>query len=100
MATVAHVVLAGLSKEDYDRVREATGWLEEPPAGGISHLTWWDGGDCHNVDAWASEEAFNEFGQLRLGPAMAKLGVNVAVDPVFRPAHEVFLPKALTITAT
>jgi len=63
MAVVAHVVLPGLAKEDHDRVREATGWLAEPPAGGLSHLTWWEGGDCHNVDSWDSEEAFNAFGQ-------------------------------------
>jgi hypothetical protein len=41
MAVIAHVVLPGLSKDDYDRVREATGWLDEAPAGGISHMTWW-----------------------------------------------------------
>ena len=34
MAIVAHVVLAGLSKEDYDRVREEAGWLKSRrPAG-------------------------------------------------------------------
>ena len=32
MAIVAHVVLSGLTEEDYDRVREAAGWL----AGGSS----------------------------------------------------------------
>ena len=99
MAIVAHVVLSGLAQEDYDRVREAAGWLEEPPAGGISHLTWWDGGDCHNVDAWASEAAFNEFGQLRLGPAMAKVGVQSELQVTFYQAHEVYLPQAVTITA-
>ena len=44
MAVVAHVVLPGVAKEDYDRVREAVGWLEKPPDGGISHLTWWGAG--------------------------------------------------------
>ena len=99
MAIVAHVVLSGLTEEDYDRVREAAGWLEEPPIGGISHLTWWDGGDCHNVDAWESEEAFNEFGQGRLGPAMAKVGVQSELQVTFYQAHEVYLPQAVTITA-
>jgi hypothetical protein len=98
MAIVAHVVLAGLSKEDYDRVREEAGWLKEPPAGGISHLTWWEGGDCHNTDSWESEEAFNQFGQERLGPAMAKAGVQAELQVTFHPAHEVYLPQAVTIT--
>ena len=68
MAVVVHVVLPGVTKEQYDQVREAVGWLEERPAGGLSHVTWWEGGDCHNVDAWESEEAFNTFGAERLGP--------------------------------
>ncbi len=75
MAVVAHVVLPGVTKEQYDRVREAVGWLTVAPAGGISHLTWWEGGDCHNVDAWESEEAFNTFGESRLGPGMAQASV-------------------------
>ena len=98
MAIVAHVVLAGLSTEDYDRVREEAGWLKEPPAGGITHLTWWEGGDCHNVDAWDSEEAFNQFGQERLGPAMARAGVQAELRVTFQPAHEVYVPQAVTIT--
>jgi hypothetical protein len=99
MAVVAHVVLPGVTREDYDRVREAVGWLEEPPAGGISHLTWWEGGDCHNMDSWDSEEAFNQFGQDRLGPGMAKVGIQAEPQVTFHPAHEVFAPQAVTITA-
>jgi hypothetical protein len=99
MAVVAHVVLPGVTKEQYDRVREAVGWLEEPPVGGISHLTWWEGGDCHNVDARESEEAFNNFGTERLGPGMAKVGVQVQPQVTFNPAHEVYTPRSVKITA-
>jgi hypothetical protein len=77
MAVVAHVVLPGVAKEQYDQVRELVGWLGKPPAGGISHLTWWEGGDCHNMDSRESEQAFNQFGEQRLGPGMAKVGVQV-----------------------
>jgi hypothetical protein len=99
MAVVAHVVLAGVSQEQYDKVRAACGWLTDHPAGGLSHVTWWEGNDCHNMDAWESEAAFQAFGETRLGPAMAKVGVNVEPKVTFHPAHEVFLPKALTITS-
>lgn len=98
MAVVVHVVLAGVSKEEYDRVREAVGWLEEAPAGGIAHLTWWEGDECHNMDAWESEEAFSDFGQQRLGPGMAKAGVDAEPQVTFYPAHEVYAPRAVTIT--
>jgi hypothetical protein len=56
------------------------------------------GGDCHNMDSWDSEEAFNQFGQERLGPAMARAGVQAELRVTFHPAHEVYLPQAVTIT--
>ena len=98
MAVVARVVLNGITKEQYDAVREETGWLKEPPVGGLSHMTWWEGEDCHNADAWESEEAFNAFGAERLGPAMAKLGIQAELQVTFHPAHEVYLPQPVTLT--
>src|SRR5688572_16747752 len=100
MAVVAHVVLEGVTREQYDAVREACGWLEDSPTGGIAHLSWFDGDDNHNMDVWESEEAFAAFGEDRLGPAMAKVGVDVEPKVTFYPAYEVFLPTAQTITAT
>ena len=98
MAVVAHVILRGVSREQYDAVRAEAGWLENPPAGGYSHVAWWEGDDNHNVDAWESEEAFQDFGENRLGPAMAKLEINVAPEVTFHSAHEVFTPQALRLT--
>lgn len=99
MAVVAHVILVGVTKEQYDQVRDAVGWLDEPPVGGISHVTWWEGEDCHNVDAWESEDAFNTFGETRLGPGMAKAGVDVEPQVTFQPAHEVFTPQSVKLTS-
>ena len=65
----------------------------------MAHLSWWEGDDNHNLDAWESEEAFAAFGQDRLGPAMAEVGVDVEPKVTFYPAHEVFLPSAQAITA-
>ena len=98
MAVVVHVVLRGVSPEQYDAVRAEVRWLEEPPEGGYSHVAWWEGDDNHNIDAWESEAAFQAFGETRLGPAMAKLGINVAPEATFHPAHEVFAPRALTLS--
>ena len=100
MAVIAHVVLEGVTPEQYDAVRKECGWLERTPDGGIAHLTWWEGTTNHNLDAWESEAAFGAFGEQRLGPAMAKVGLNVEPKVTFHPAHEVFLPTAATITAT
>ena len=99
MAVIAHVVLEGVTKAQYDAVRAECGWLVDPPTGGLAHLAWWEGDDNHNIDAWESEEAFGAFGETRLGPALAKLGVAAESKVDFHPAHEVFLPAALTKTS-
>jgi ketosteroid isomerase-like protein len=100
VAVIAEVTLRGITTEQYDAVRERARWLEEAPAGGLAHLTWWEGGDCHNSDAWDSEEAFQAFGQQRLGPAMAELGIDAPLEVAFHPAHEVYLPQRALHTAT
>ena len=100
MAVVAHVVLRGVSREQYDRVRAEARWLDERPDGGLAHLTWWDGDDCHTMDAWESEAAFGAFGETRLAPAMQRVGVATRPEVAFHPAHEVYLPQAVTLTTT
>jgi hypothetical protein len=100
VAVIAHVVLRGVTRDQYDAVRAACGWLEETPTGGLAHLSWWEGEDNHNVDAWESEEAFGAFGQDRLGPAMAQVGVATQPEVTFHQAHEVFLPSATTLTVS
>ncbi len=98
MPVVTHVILRGVSPEQYDRIRAEVGWLERPPDGGYSHVTWWEGNDCHNIDAWESEAAFAAFGEDRLGPAMAKLGIAVEPEVTFHPAHEVYTPRSVKLT--
>ncbi|HEY5171244.1 MAG TPA: hypothetical protein VIK54_05915 [Acidimicrobiia bacterium] len=100
MAVIAHVTLRGVDRESYDKVRAECGWLERPPVGGYAHLSWWEGADNHNVDAWEDEAAFTAFGEGRLGPAMAKVGITVEPDVTFYPAHEVFLPEPKRLTAS
>jgi ketosteroid isomerase-like protein/predicted ester cyclase len=100
MAVIAEVTLRGITQQQYDAVRERTGWLERTPDGGLAHLTWWEGEDCHNLDGWESEAAFDAFGERRLGPAMAALGLDVVPEVTFHPAHEIFTPRAGVVAAT
>ena len=57
-------------------------------------------GYSYNVDAWESPEAFEKFGQDRLGPALAKCGVTTEPKVTFHPAHEVFLPAAKVLLSS
>lgn len=95
VAVAVHVILRGVSPEHYEAVRDETGWVEQPPAGGYSHVAWWEADDNHTVDSWDGEEAFQAFGENRLGPATAKLGTIVAPEVTFHPAHEVFTPQSV-----
>jgi hypothetical protein len=100
MAVIVSVIVRGVTREQYDQVRATVGWLERTPEGAISHVTWWEGGDCHNIDAWESEAAFQAFAEQRLGPGMAQVGVQKEPEVTLHQAHEVYLPKAATIKAS
>ena len=100
MAVITHTLLPGVTPEQYDAVRREVGWLDRAPRGGVIHMAWWEGGDCHNLDAWESEAAYGVFGETLLGPALAKIGIAVEPKVTFFPAHEVYAPAAATITAT
>ncbi|NYJ06739.1 nuclear transport factor 2 family protein [Petropleomorpha daqingensis] len=100
MAVIVEVTLRGITREQYDALRERVGWVQRPPEGGIAHLTWWEGEDCHNLDGWASEEAFGAFGEHRLVPAMIELGIDQQPVAVFHQAHEVYTPEAGIVAAT
>jgi ketosteroid isomerase-like protein len=100
VAVIAEVTLRGITKEQYDAVRAQVRTIEEPPDGVLAHLAWWEGGDCHNCDAWESEEAFQVFGQQRLGPTLAALGIDVPMEVSFHPAHEVATTRRGIIAAT
>lgn len=100
MAVVVHVTLRGVTPAQYDAVRERAGWIEQPPAGGIAHTTWWEGEDCHNLDAWDSEEAFAAFAEQRLAPAMAGVGVMVEPETTMHSAHEIYTPRVGIVAPT
>jgi predicted ester cyclase len=99
MTVIAHVILRGVTVEQYDAVRAEANWLEELPAGGIAHITWWEGADCHNTDAWESEAHFAAFAEQRLRPAVAAVGLSVEPEVSFHPAHEVYLPSTRRLFA-
>lgn len=100
MAVIADVTMRGVNEQQYDAIRERTGWLEHAPDGGLAHLTWWEGADCHSLDGWESEAAFGAFGEQRLGPALAALGVTAPPEVTFHAAHEVYSPRRSVVTAT
>ena len=98
MAVVVSLRLPGVSKQQWDQLRDVTGWLEQVPEGGFGHFVWWEGDDCHAVGGFESEAAFNAFGADRLMAGMASIGLQVQPEIRFHEAHEVFTPRELRLT--
>jgi hypothetical protein len=95
VAVVLEVVFPGLTREQYDQLKDKVGWVDSPPVGGISHLVWWEGDGCHGIDVWESQQAWEAFGQKRMGPAAAELGISMEATPVFHDPHEILIVKTL-----
>lgn len=95
MAVILDVVFPGLTRAEYDQLKAKVGWVESPPQGGIAHLVWWEGEDCHGVDVWESEQAWEAFGRDRMGPAAAELGIAMQATPAFRDPHEILIVGTL-----
>jgi predicted ester cyclase len=101
MAVIAEVLVRGVTREQYDAVQERVGALERLPDGALAHLTWFEDGDCHSVDAWESEEAFGAFATQQLGPALAAIGLaDLQPEVTFHPAQEVNTARRIVISAS
>ena len=99
MAVIAHVILRGHPRA----IRRAAsqGWLARAGPGRRHRPPDLVGrADCHNLDVWDCEAAFTAFGEQRLGPAMAAIGVEVQPEATFYQAHEVYLPQRAVIAPT
>jgi hypothetical protein len=97
MTVVLELVFPGLSPDNYDQLKAKVGWVESPPTGGISHIVWWEGDDCHGIDVWESEKAWETFGNDRMGPAAAELGIAMQAVPAFHSPHEVLIVKTMQL---
>jgi hypothetical protein len=90
MAVVMQMRWAGVTPQQYDQVRDAVGWETDVPAGGISHVAWFEDDDLHVVDAWESPDQFQAFVDQRLMPGVAQVGVQGQPEVTIQPAHRVF----------
>ena len=98
MAIAAHVVLRGISKEQYDQVCTEIGWRERHPTVGSRTSP---GGRARTGTAWAPGRArphSRRSGKNRLRPAITKLGIEVSGERTLHRAHEVYTPRSVTLT--
>jgi hypothetical protein len=78
--------------EQYDQTREKVGWDRDVPAGAKVHMVGFADDGAHITDVWESEQAFNDFFQQRLAPAIQEVGIQGEPDVKFFPLHGAFAP--------
>lgn len=78
---IENVFSVGVTNELLDAVTDEMGVDAELPPGGIVHVHFEKDGRSHGVDLWDSVEAYQQFVQSTLVPAMGKVATAKGLDP-------------------
>ena len=92
MATIMQMHWRETTPDQYDQVLEKVGWDKEVPSGAKLHVSGFDSDGLHVLDVWESEQAFDDFFQQRLAPAVQEAGIQGQPDVKFFPLHGLFAP--------
>ena len=78
---VENVFPVGVTNELLDAVTDEMGVEANLPPGGIVHVHFEKDGRAHGVDLWDSIEAYEQFVQSTLLPAMGKVAAASGINP-------------------
>ena len=70
---------------------------QNPPNGGLFHVSALLPTGLRVVDLWESAEAFNKFNETRIAPAVRKVGITTQPTVEIHPVHNVYAPGIATI---
>jgi hypothetical protein len=90
----------GVTRQQYDDVRRAVGWLERAPDGGRCHTAAFGDRGLRITDVWDSAEQFQAFADTRLMPEVQKMDVPGEPNIEILPLHEMYCPGPDTILAS
>jgi hypothetical protein len=90
---IENVLPVGVTNELLDAVTDEMGVDTELPPGGFVHVHFERDGRAHGVDMWDSVEAYEQFIQPTLLPAMGKVAVARGLDPSKMAAPEVTITE-------
>ena len=91
MAVAFLVEFPGGTQEQYDKVTEMLQLSGKTPPGQIFHVAGPMEGGWRIVDVWESQEAFDNFLQTKLGPALQEAGSLPPQTKVW-PVHNILTP--------
>ena len=93
MAVVMLMEWPGVTRDDYDALREPVNWEGDPPEGIMFHVAAFDDNGIHVTDVWESQEHFQRFLEQRLMPEIQRQGRMQGQPNVrFMPVHATFAP--------
>lgn len=75
----------GVTREQYEAVRNDIDWVTNQPPGGLLHVASFAEDGMHVVDLWDSPEQFQAFGESTLMAAVARAGIATQPDVKFYP---------------
>ncbi|MGD0394434.1 MAG: hypothetical protein ABSC41_17550 [Acidimicrobiales bacterium] len=78
---IEDVFPVGVTIELLDAVTDEMGVDGNLPPGGVVHVHFERDGRAHDVDIWDSVEAYDQFVQSTLMPAMGKVAAAKGLDP-------------------
>jgi hypothetical protein len=78
---IEDVFPVGVTVELLDAVTDEMGVDGNLPPGGVMHVHFERDGRAHGVDVWDSVEAYDQFVQSTLMPAMGKVAAARGLDP-------------------
>jgi len=78
---IENVFPVGVTIELLDAVTDEMGVDSNLPPGGVMHAHFERDGRAHGVDVWESVEAYDQFVQSTLMPAMGKAAAAKGLDP-------------------
>jgi len=96
MAVVMTMRWAGVTPEQYDRVRTAVRWEEDVPAGAVLHAASFDGEAMRVTDVWESQAHFERFFAERLAAAIKEADIEGEPDTQFTPLHRRFVAPGVS----
>ena len=92
MATIMLMHWREATPDQYDQARQKVRWDQDTPTGAKLHVSGFGDDGLHVTDVWESEQAFNDFLQQRLTPAIQEVGIQGQPDVKFFPLHGVYAP--------
>jgi hypothetical protein len=93
MTVVTTIDVYDMPNTEYRAVLDRMGVETRPEPGIYLHITAQTDFGYRIIEIWNSQEAFEEFAQRRMLPALHDLGIDRTTEITVKPLHNLFAPR-------